>query len=111
MCDHKYDNPNTSMHTVACAHPLEKIYPFFRNIPTFPYIGGLFDVRPDSLKCGSCLNLTNKEGVHIYLTVIDRAPVPLGFVMSVEACNKLNVRELRDLTKIEGVPSNFCHPN
>ena len=58
--------------------------------------------------CAECWNLTTKEGAHIYVTAIDRAPVPLGFTMSVAACKALNIRGPGELTMVEKVPRNFC---
>jgi hypothetical protein len=103
ICDPKYDNPNTSMHTVACADLLEKRYPLFGDIPNFPFIGGVYDIRPNSSNCGECWKFTNKDGVHIYLTAIDSAP--FGFVMSVAACSVLKVGEVKT---IEKVLRHFC---
>ena len=106
MCDPKYDDPNGSMSTVACGDPLGRLYPRFGDIPTFPNIGGVFDVEPQSPKCGECLRLTNRQRVHIYFTVIDSAPS--GIVMSVATCKALKVGEPGELIMIEKVPLQLC---
>jgi hypothetical protein len=86
--DPVYDNPDGSMNTVACSSPLQPQYPYFDDIPNFPYIGGAYDVEFGSPNCGACWNLTNSEnGVFIYLTAIDRAAN--GFNIGVSAYNTL----------------------
>jgi hypothetical protein len=71
----KYDNPNGNTGSVACSdgpHGLKGSYPYFRNFPDFPYIGGAYDTRHGSSNCGKCWKLTNtKNGRFIYFTSID----------------------------------------
>src|ERR1019366_8376976 len=60
--DKKYDDRYGLTKTVVCAYGkygLNKRYPRFGDFPTFPRIGGAFDVSEDSINCGGCWKLTN----------------------------------------------------
>ena len=108
LCDPAYDKPDGSMHTVACADPLEKKYPLFHDIPTFPNIGAAFDVKEGTPSCGECWEFTNhKNRLHIYLTAINSTFG--GFKMSVSACNTLKIDE-KDIVDIRAgkVDPHFC---
>ncbi|KAF8477789.1 Cerato-platanin-domain-containing protein [Russula ochroleuca] len=64
-------------------------FPTFGNIPSFPFIGGAFDIAWNSPNCGACRNLTNMAtGVSISLTAVDSAEA--GFNIAQEAFEKLN---------------------
>ncbi|KAN0126470.1 Cerato-platanin domain containing protein [Russula decolorans] len=69
----KYDDPNGSTNSVACSngpHGLAPKYPYFRNFPDFPYLGGSYDISHGSSNCGKCWKLSYK-GRSIYFTSID----------------------------------------
>ena len=85
--NHKYDDPNISTNTVACKN-LHPAYPKFKNFPTFPHIGGAFDIvdpgPPDWRNCGRCWKLRNHNNSRsVIITAIDHANY--GFVVSDEA--------------------------
>jgi len=90
--DTTFDNPNGSVNGVACsngANGLVAKFPTFDKIPSFPFIGGAFDVVWNSPNCGSCWNITNPAtGNWIPLTAIDTAGA--GFNIALEAFKKLN---------------------
>ncbi|KAF8470406.1 SnodProt1 [Russula ochroleuca] len=90
--DTTYDNKSGSMNGVACSNGpngLAARFPTFGDIPSFPFIGGAFDVVWNSPNCGSCWNLTNMAtGVSISLTAVDSAGA--GFNIAQEAFEKLN---------------------
>jgi len=44
-----YDDPNGDTSKVACSS-LARVYPHFGNIPHFPYIGGVFNIKRGSQK-------------------------------------------------------------
>ena len=73
--DPVYDNPNGNTLSVACSngpHGLAPKYPYFKDFPDFPYLGGAFDVKWGSDHCGECWKLTNKKSHRsIYFTAID----------------------------------------
>ncbi|KAF8129292.1 Cerato-platanin [Boletus edulis] len=89
--DTTYDNPSTSLSTVACSngvHGLEtKGYTTFGSLHGFPYIGGAYTVTGwNSPACGTCYSLTWR-GTTIYVLAVD---VGLdGFNISEEAMNAL----------------------
>ncbi|KAN0126469.1 SnodProt1 [Russula decolorans] len=64
----KYDDPNGNTNSVACSN-FAGTYPYFRNFPDFPYIGGSYDTKRGS-NCGKCWKLSYK-GRSIYFTAID----------------------------------------
>lgn len=75
--DPSFDNPVGSMDSVACSngrHGLAARFALFRDVPTFPNIGGAFDIVWNSPNCGSCWNLTNTaNNLSITMTAIDKA--------------------------------------
>ncbi|KAF8467134.1 SnodProt1 [Russula ochroleuca] len=90
--DTTYDNKDGSLNGVACSNGpngLAVRFPTFGDIPSFPFIGGAFDVVWNSPNCGACWNLTNiATGVSISLTAVDSAGA--GFNIAQEAFEKLN---------------------
>ncbi|KAN0126456.1 Cerato-platanin domain containing protein [Russula decolorans] len=90
--DTTYDNMSGSLNNVACSdgpNGLAAQYPTFGDIPSFPFIGGAFDVVWNSPNCGSCWNLTNMAtGVSINITAIDSTGS--GFNIAQEAFERLN---------------------
>ena len=90
--DPTYDNSAGSMNTVACSdgsNGLAARFPTFGNVPSFPFIGGAFDVVWNSPNCGGCWNITNPTtGVSIHMTAIDTATG--GFNIAQQAFEKLN---------------------
>jgi cerato-platanin len=90
--DQTYDNKAGLMNNVACsngANGLAARFPTFGNVPSFPFIGGAFDVVWNSPNCGSCWKLTNPStGASINITAIDTAGT--GFNIAQEAFVQLN---------------------
>ena len=90
--DTTYDNKNGSLNRVACsngANGLAGRFPTFGDIPSFPFIGGAFDVVWNSPNCGACWSLTNTAtGVSITITAVDAAGS--GFNIAQEAFVVLN---------------------
>ena len=43
--DPKYDNPNGDTRALACSGYLYPRYPYLKNVPDSPYIGGSYDIR------------------------------------------------------------------
>ncbi|KAF8467143.1 Cerato-platanin-domain-containing protein [Russula ochroleuca] len=70
-----YDNPNTSTNTVACSNGqngLASRFPTLGDIPSFPFIGGAFDVVWNSPNCGGCWKVTNiANNASIHFTAVD----------------------------------------
>ena len=89
--DPKFDNGNGSMNSVACSNGengLETKFPTFASIPSFPFIGGAYDIVWNSPNCGSCWNITNPQtGLSTLMTAIDTSGV--GFNLAEEAFAKL----------------------
>ena len=85
--DPTFDNSTGSMDGVACsngANGLETTFPTFGDVPSFPFIGGAYDIVWNSPNCGSCWNITNPEtGLSIRMTAIDTSGV--GFNLALEA--------------------------
>jgi hypothetical protein len=73
--DPVFDHAGVSMLSVTCrdASVLEK-WRVLGDIPSFPFIGGAFDIMGDnSNNCGSCWNITNPgTGVSVQMTAINR---------------------------------------
>lgn len=94
--DPKFDDQVGSMDRVACSdgrHGLATRFATFRDIPTFPYIGGAFDIVWNSPNCGSCWQLTNTaNNVSITITTIDAAGH--GFNIAESAFEYLNGGEV-----------------
>ena len=90
--DTTYDNKDGSLNGVACSNGpngLAARFPTFGDVPSFPFLGGAFDVVWNSPNCGSCWNLTNTAtGVSISLSAVDSAGA--GFNIAQEAFEKLN---------------------
>ena len=90
--DTTYDNKNGSLNSVACsngANGLAGRFATFGDIPSFPFIGGAFDVVWNSPNCGACWSLTNAAtGVSINITAVDAAGS--GFNIAQEAFLVLN---------------------
>ena len=90
--DTTYDNKNGSLNSVACsngANGLAGRFATFGDIPSFPFIGGAFDVVWNSPNCGACWSLTNTAtGVSIDITAVDAAGS--GFNIAQEAFVVLN---------------------
>ena len=111
--DPTYDNEVGSMDRVACSdgrHGLASRFAMFREIPTFPYIGGAFDIVWDSPNCGSCWKLTNTaNNASIAITAIDSAGH--GFNIAESAFEDLNGGEVGDgIMQVEAhkVPIQIC---
>ena len=89
----KYDNKNGLLSNTACSN-IAPHYKHFSNIPSFPRIGGSYDIRSHSPNCVECWNISNKE-THkfIYITAIDSAQIGY-FNLSEEAFKLLNKGKL-----------------
>ena len=87
--NHKYDDPNASTDSVVCKS-LQPRHRRFHDFPTFPRIGGAFDIgHSPGPNCGECWKLHNLKNNHsIIITAIDHADH--GFVISDEAFKKLD---------------------
>ncbi len=101
-----YDNPDRSMDTVACSdgrHGLAARFPKFRDIPTFPNVGGAFDIHWNSHNCGTCWKITNTaNNISIAFTAIDRAGHG-GFHIAESAFEYLNGGEIGSgILQVEG---------
>ncbi|KAF8506828.1 Cerato-platanin-domain-containing protein [Russula emetica] len=87
-----YDNKSGLMNNVACsngANGLSSRFPTFGDVPSFPFLGGAFDVVWNSPNCGSCWNLTNPAtGTSINIVAIDTAGA--GFNIAQKAFVQLN---------------------
>jgi hypothetical protein len=110
--DGTYDRERGSLNNVACsngANGLVSRYPTFGKIPSFPYIGGAFDIVWNSPNCGGCWKITNKANHNsIYITAIDTAGA--GFNIAEAAFKKLNDGHLRDTLEVtaQKVPHRVC---
>jgi hypothetical protein len=94
--DQTFDNPQGSLNGVACSNGdngLAAKYPNFSDLPTFPYIGGAYDIAWNSPNCGGCWLITNPaNGDSVYITAIDTAGA--GFNIAQVAYKQLNGGEL-----------------
>jgi hypothetical protein len=94
--DNTYDYPRGSLNSVACSNGdngLAARFPTFVDLPTFPYIGGAFDIVWNSPNCGGCWKITNKAiHISIYITAIDTAGA--GFNIGEVAFKTLNNGQL-----------------
>ena len=90
--DNEFDQGHRSLNGVACSngeYGLVSRFPTFRDLPSFPFIGGAFDVTWNSPNCGGCWKITNRannESIHI--TAIDTAED--GFRIAEVAFKKLS---------------------
>ncbi|KAF8655865.1 hypothetical protein AX16_002948 [Volvariella volvacea WC 439] len=93
--DETYDNGGGSLLSVACSNGphglVTRGYDTFRELPTWPYIGGASAVTGwNSPKCGSCWQLTFNPGNGtrtIVVTAVDFAAT--GFNIALAAMNNL----------------------
>ncbi|KAN0126369.1 Cerato-platanin domain containing protein [Russula decolorans] len=111
--DPSFDIPVGSMDSVACSdghHGLAARFAMFRDVPTFPYIGGTFDIVWNSPNCGSCWNLTNTaNNLSITMTAIDKAGH--GFNIAESAFEDLNGGEVGEgilQAEARRLPVEFC---
>ena len=110
--DPTYDNREGPMNGVACSNGengLASRYPTFGDLPTFPYIGGVFPVSWNSPECGSCWRL-EYEGRSIVITAIDTCGN--GFNLALEAVDALTGGRgyygSFDGIEAEQIPSHYC---
>ena len=105
----KYDDKDGLLNSTHCPN-IAPHYKHFHNIPDFPRIGAVPDIRNDPTNCGACWNITNKANhKSIFLTAIDSAPIGI-FNISDEAFKLLNDGKLEDRLFISavGAPPSFC---
>ena len=109
----KYDDPNGNTNSVACSngpHGLAGEYPYFRNFPDFPYLGGSYDTNHGSSNCGKCWKLTNtKTRRWIYFTSIDG--YGSGYNIGKRAYTELNGGTAGSGSveaEAQSVPGHFC---
>ncbi|TFK69657.1 Cerato-platanin [Pluteus cervinus] len=93
--DTVYDNPNGALTSVSCSDGtnglITKGYDIFKDLPSFPYIGGVPAVAGwNSPACGSCWELVYPPGDDpeqtIYVLAIDHA---LTYNIALTAMNNL----------------------
>ena len=88
----KYDNKSGLFSSTVCSH-LSPHYKHFKDISSFPRIGGSYDISfqlPPSPYCGECWNISHKSAnKFIYITAIDTAQ-PGYFNLSESAFKLLN---------------------
>ncbi|KAI0312378.1 eliciting plant response-like protein, partial [Amylostereum chailletii] len=103
-----YDSSSGSLDSVACSNGvngLDSRFATFKDIPSYPYIGGAFSVTWNSTNCGSCWKLTYPEtGVSVNVTIIDAAAQ--GFNVAQQALDKLTGGQAVELGKasVEALP-------
>ena len=99
-----YDNPNQTFTVIACAEwAAANNYTTFKDVPSFPYIGGAYVVSGyNSPGCGTRYSILDQQtNVTVEVTVVDAALQ--GFVVSLEALNKLTNDNAQDLGSIQAV--------
>jgi hypothetical protein len=111
--DPKFDHPHGVTKNVTCAdgkNGLAKRYPRFGDFPSYPFVGGAYDITPHSPNCGACWKLVNKKiNVSISFIAIDYAP--RGFTLSGPAYKKLSGGHAgKEGVEVEGrkVPHAVC---
>ena len=108
----KYDNQYFNTRNVACSD-LSKQYPYFKDFPRFPFIGGASFIKKGSDLCGTCWNLTNpRTGKTISIAAIDSASQIDRFNISQRSFNTLNGEKpgqwlLAIVTKVRGYHCGF----
>jgi hypothetical protein len=108
----KYDNKDGLFSSTECPN-LFPHYKHFKDIRTFPRIGGSYDIRsPNSPNCAKCWNITH-HATHksIFITAIDSAKIGY-FNLSEEAFKLLNNGHLdtQILVEAKNVSHFFCLP-
>jgi hypothetical protein len=100
--DCTYDNKHGSLNSVACSNGqngLVSRYPTFGKHPSFPYIGGAFDIAWNSPNCGGCWKTTNKKNrKSIYIIATDTAGH--SFNLAEAAFRKLNNGQLGNTLEV-----------
>lgn len=110
--DPKYDDGTRSTYTVSCSNGpngLAYRYPTFGSFPTFPHIGGAFNVVFGSPYCGGCWQLTNPEnGKSLRMAAIDH--VDEGFNIATSAFKELGGDIQKGTLQVDSVllPPNAC---
>ena len=110
--DPNYDDPNGDTRTLACSY-LYPRYPYLKDLPDFPYIGGSYNIRwPHLPNCGKCWKLTNtKTHKSTYLLAIDKTKPGFDFALSKLSFVGLSSRTVVPPTlevDSEPVPAHFC---
>jgi hypothetical protein len=110
--DNTFDNAQGSLNGVACSNGVNGLasrYPTFGDLPSFPHIGGAFDIVWNSPNCGGCWKITNKASqASIYITAIDTAGA--GFNVAGAAYKELNSGRLGGALEVtaQKVPPSVC---
>ncbi|KAF8467137.1 Cerato-platanin-domain-containing protein [Russula ochroleuca] len=110
--DPTYDNPHGSLNSVACSNGqngLASRYPTFNKLPTFPFIGGAYDIVWNSPNCGGCWKITNKANNRaIHITAIDTAGA--GFNIAEAAFKVLSGGSLGNplIVTAQKIPESVC---
>ena len=104
-----YDNSSGHTIDLMCSN-LAIPFPLYCNFPTFPYIGGAFDIQEhNSPNCGKCWNLTNTEtDKFIYFTAINTSKRGFSFVLSRQALMALSGGLAPLVVSADLVPAHFC---
>lgn len=117
--DSVYDNPDGALTSVACSngpHGLIPRFNKFKDLPTFPNIGGASAVTGwNSAKCGSCWKLTFNPGAGAPARTINVLAIDYtasGFNIAQTAMNNLTNGHaveygVVDVTSVE-VPASEC---
>ncbi|PIL33012.1 hypothetical protein GSI_04461 [Ganoderma sinense ZZ0214-1] len=107
--DQAYDNPDTSLTTVACSDGsngmLAKGYTTFGSLPSFPNIGGApagVVAGWNSAACGTCWALSY-NGRSVNVLAVDSAVD--GWNIGLGAMNELTGGQARQLGRVDGVAS------
>ncbi|KAI0311273.1 hypothetical protein OF83DRAFT_1069096 [Amylostereum chailletii] len=124
--DSSYDTPGGSTSHLACARALSGRFPSFRDIPSYPHIGGASFASSSSSSsssragpsahCGSCWHIVYPPtGASANVTIVDRAAT--AFALTKEALGalvggrveKMALGKLRGL-RVEAtpVPADAC---
>jgi hypothetical protein len=109
--DGTFDNPTYSLNNVACSNGdngLAAKFPTFEWVPSYPFVGGAFDVAWNSPNCGGCWSITNPaNGATIFMTAVDSAGH--GFNLGTAAFKVLNggVHTTIDVVATK-VPGYYC---
>ena len=110
--DATFDNPQGLLNNVACSNGdngLASRFPTFDTLPTFPFIGGAYDIVWNSPNCGGCWKITNKANNRaIHITAIDTAGA--GFNIAEAAFKVLSGGSLGNplIVTAQKIPESVC---
>jgi hypothetical protein len=105
----KYDDKDGLLNSTSCPN-ISPHYKYFHDVPSFPHIGGAYDIRNNPTNCGACWNITNRANHEfIFITAIDSANIGF-FNISEEAFKLLNKGNLGAPLSVSAVraPPRLC---